>query len=706
VSEIDLLVPRVASAFYGRFCELRPIQRDAIRALVEGQNLILTAGTASGKTEAVTAPLISRLWPDVVHRSGVCLLYVAPTKALVNDLEKRLRGPCEQLGLRVGVRHGDHDALATSLRPQVLITTPESLDVLLFRKEGALADVQAVILDEVHLLYNSQRGLQLSILLRRLQARLHRELQWAAISATVGEPGQLREFLFGPSAVAAEVSQPSKREIDGIIRRVSSEAAFLELVRRLFENRTGKYLLFAASRRECERLADCLGRDPALRQLLFTHYSSLSPAVRVETELGFARASSALCIATSTLELGIDIGDIDAVILWDVPGSVESFLQRIGRGNRRSNKCNVICLVPDTSPWPIGDALRFASLLDAARRGEIVQAAPFELFGAVAQQCMSMIASDGGRYTRVADLHSNCDHLAHLSRTRLDDILGELSSRGYLIRHGFKNQFGAQEALHQLVDGRAIYGNFPSSSVMVEVRHGSKVLGEVPSDNVLKLRRGSIVRFKGERWRIRKVSWDGILVEPTRDRGQPHDFKYGTKAPGFDVSLANRMWHSVQEATISADLDVVRPTPFQKEVAEWCTVFRSAIAASQVPYEVISDGLRYFTFAGSIVNAAIAVYTHQAQIMVDDLSIVADRAIPWNSIPADPQSFMMTLGRLLQLGGEQSIFQKMLPEQLQHSEAAQLWVRHPAVSEVLQRLSQAEPVQIRSGFFGSPPSRY
>src|SRR5262249_16161864 len=115
-------------------------------------------------------------------------------------------------------------------------------------------------------------------------------------------------------------------------------------------------------------------------------------------------------VATSTLELGIDIGDIDAVILWGVPGGVDSFLQRIGRSKRRSNKTNVVCLVPSNSSAVVFDGLRFAALVDAARKGELPIRAPYDLFGAVAQQCLSVIAAQQGSFMRVAEL---CDPFAH-----------------------------------------------------------------------------------------------------------------------------------------------------------------------------------------------------------------------------------------------------------------------------------------------------
>ncbi|MEO0971069.1 MAG: DEAD/DEAH box helicase, partial [Cyanobacteria bacterium J06639_18] len=327
MNDIEMLEQVVASAFYGRFTTLRPVQEAAIEPLVNGQNLVLASGTGSGKTEAVLAPLLSLYWRQAAKNGALSILYIAPTKALVNDLEKRLHPPLNKLGLRVGIRHGDRDDLVSGQTPHILVTTPESLEVLFFRKDTALQTIQAVVIDEVHLLYNTQRGLQLSILLQRLKQSLERDLQWAALSATVGRLQDVRDFLFGRAESANFLKFPAHRRIDAHVRYIAHEQSFLKVIDQLTKGIPTKLLIFANSRRECERLVSVLQQEKQLCPFVFMHYSSLSSEVRIETEQKFLSAKTAICVTTSTLELGVDIGDIDAVILWGVPGSVESFLQ-------------------------------------------------------------------------------------------------------------------------------------------------------------------------------------------------------------------------------------------------------------------------------------------------------------------------------------------------------------------------------------------
>ena len=690
MNNFDQLDRRVASAFYGRFPTLQPAQKAAIAPILAGQNVVLSSGTGSGKTEAVMTPLISRYWHLTAETDSLTLLYIAPTKALVNDLEKRLYLPLYNLGLRVGVRHGDRDDLTSALHPHVLITTPESLEVLLFRKDANLKTVRAVVIDEVHLLYNTQRGFQLSILLKRFKQNLGRALQWAALSATIGRLSDVRDFLFGDSEDAVFLQHPSHRSIDAQVRHVTSESEFLNLIRILTEGHPVKLLIFANSRRECERLAGMLRREDRLRHAVFTHYSSLSPEVRSETEHNFSISNTAICIATSTLELGIDIGDIDAVILWGVPASLESFLQRIGRGNRRSDKTNVICLVTDDSENVMGDTLRFLALADAAKKGELPIRSPYELFGAVAQQCLSIIGSDGGRFTRIADLCKSFEHKPYLNRPIIETILAELADGGYLQHHGFKNQYGADQGLHRLVDYRMIYGNFGAGSQTVEVRHSSKILGKVPVINLLRLKRNDQVRFAGRFWRIRKISQEYVMLDPVQTRTNAVDFIYPSGSIGFDAFLTNRMWQLIHSHDFPFELVA---SHLHDSVSRIIKQLQRICRPDQIPYIREPEGIRYFTFAGHLVNKAVALITEQPKYKAEDISLLVTSSINWETIPTDPEIYEPVFHLLFEALWDQSVYQKLLPVELQLKEFIQDWLKDDTVNHTLARLANSEPIR-------------
>ncbi|GAB4367735.1 MAG: hypothetical protein Kow00121_06290 [Elainellaceae cyanobacterium] len=693
MNTLNLLDQRIASAFYGDFSNLRPAQEAAIEPLVSGKNLVLSSGTGSGKTEAVMAPLVSRYWRQAIRSDALTILYIAPTKALVNDLEKRLSLVLQKIGLRVGIRHGDRDDLQSGFKPHVLITTPESLDVLLFRKDAALDNIQSIVIDEVHLLYNTQRGLQLSVLIQRLKQKIEHPLQWAALSATVGRLSDVRNFLFGTEE-AEFLEFSAHRAIKAHIRHINNEADFIKCIKQLTQGYPAtKLLVFCNARRECERLADILQQQKSLRLKVFTHYSSLSAEVRVEIEHKFSQAKShAVCISTSTLELGIDIGNINAVILWDVPSGAESFLQRIGRSNRRENQTNVICLVTDQTSNYIEDTLSFLALIDTAQKGQLPLRSPYELYGAVGQQCLSMIASDKGRFTRVADLYKLFDHQKYLDRPKLEAILDELSNKEYLQKHGFKNQYGAADNLYRLEDYRLIYGNFGIGSRQVEVCYGSKSLGEVPVDNIFKIRSGTLVRFAGQIWEVRKVSTQAILVEPTQSKGKTVDFSYSGKGLGTDSFIYNQVWHLIYGEDIQVD---VLSKSLNQQINIWLDRIRQSCRVNEIPFTQSTEGIRYYTFGGYLVNKAIGLLTQQSVFQASPISLVARSRIDWASIPANSQAYQPLFDLLFE-SSDHSIYQDLLPAELQVHEFMQAWLKDATVNGVLNRLANSTAVQVSS----------
>lgn len=693
MNTLNLLDQRIASAFYGDFPNLRPAQEAAIEPLVSGKNLVLSSGTGSGKTEAVMAPLISRYWRQSIQAEALTILYIAPTKALVNDLEKRLSLVLQQIGLRIGIRHGDRDDLKSRFKPHVLITTPESLDVLLFRKDAALDNIQSIVIDEVHLLYNTQRGLQLSILIQRLKQKIERPLQWAALSATVGRLSDVRDFLFGiEEAEFLEFS--AHRAIKSYICHINDEAEFIKCIKQLTQGYSAtKLLVFCNARRECERLADALQQERSLHLEVFTHYSSLSSEVRVEIEHKFSQAKShAICISTSTLELGIDIGNINAVILWGVPSGVESFLQRIGRSNRRENQTNVICLVTDKTSNYIEDTLSFLTLINTAQKGQLPLRSPYDLYGAVAQQCLSMIASDKGRFTRVADLYKLFDHQKHLDRPKLEEILDKLSNKEYLRKHGFKNQYGAANNLYKLEEYRLIYGNFSIGSRQVEVCYGSKSLGEVPVDNTFKIRSGTLVRFAGRTWKVCKVSIQAILVEPTQSKSETVDFSYSGKGLKTDSFVCNKVWHlihgeDIQFNSLSQSLN--------QQIDSWLSGIRKICHVNEIPFTQSTEGIRYYTFGGYLVNKAIGLFTQQSDFQASPISLLTHSPIDWASIPVNSQAYH-PLFNLLFESSEQSIYQDLLPKEFQIHEFIQSWLKDTTVNDILHRLANSTAIQTSS----------
>ncbi len=349
---------RTYPAFFARFGRLTEVQLLAIPRILAGENLVIISPAASGKTEAVVAPVVERLLAE--GRTGMAVLYVSPTRALVNDLYRRLVEPMEYLGLKVERKTGDHPQIDERRLPFMLLTTPESFDSLLCRHTGIFRTLAAVILDEIHLLDNTPRGDQLRILLERLRL-INPDIKGYALSATIDDI-QIGRRYFPESGV---VQVGNRREINAELLKGGKDWP-VPVVELLKKRGCHKVLCFFNARSLAEsgvRLFDL----PPFSGKVWVHHASLTRQVREEVEAKMNRERTGILCCTSTLELGIDIGDVDAVVLFRPPFNVSSLLQRIGRGNRRlQNGLYMIGVYLDG--W---ERLLFETFIDCAREGRL-----------------------------------------------------------------------------------------------------------------------------------------------------------------------------------------------------------------------------------------------------------------------------------------------------------------------------------------------
>jgi len=195
--------------FFGRYGRLLPIQSRTIPVVLDGKNAIIVSATASGKTEAVIAPLIERYLKE--ESDGIAILYISPTKALVNDMYDRLNGQLDELGVSISIKTGDTPRFKPGKSPNVLITTPESFDSLICRHPNSFKNIKAVILDEIHLIDNTYRGDQLRLLLKRLKCVSDTYFNIYALSATVACPEEVGSRYLGDFEV---ITDHDKRDIE------------------------------------------------------------------------------------------------------------------------------------------------------------------------------------------------------------------------------------------------------------------------------------------------------------------------------------------------------------------------------------------------------------------------------------------------------------------------------------------------------------
>ncbi|HEX6067643.1 MAG TPA: DEAD/DEAH box helicase [Nitrososphaera sp.] len=325
------------------FDRLTTIQQKALPVIARKINCLLVAPTGSGKTEAAVMPVFTALAQE--SENGIRAIYITPLRALNNDVLRRIVRYAESEGLRVEIRHGDTTAAAKKKivenPPDVLITTPESLAVVLASEKmlAALKGLRYVIVDEVHELVPSERGSHLSISLERLQAASSHELTRIGLSATVGNLEEAAKFVAGTGRKHAVLVDTAARGYDIEVKYVKGSlnnvAHFVvEYVKK--SKVEGSVLLFTNTRDEAEYLGTILNNQSEIK--VDIHHGSLSKEMREETEHTLRAGEAGIVVCTSSLELGLDIGAVDLVIHYGSPRQVSKLMQRIGRSRHRQRE--------------------------------------------------------------------------------------------------------------------------------------------------------------------------------------------------------------------------------------------------------------------------------------------------------------------------------------------------------------------------------
>ena len=373
-----------------------PGQASVMPEIVRGSNVLFAAPTASGKTEAAVAPLYQR--HVSFRRSALSTVYVAPTKALVNDLHERL---VTYLGIRqpgtIARYTGDRHEYTRADGAFCVVVTPEALDSLQLRRPELLQSVRSIVVDEIHLLHGQARGQQLRHVISRIRSaamvpRSKRDnFQIVGMTATLDDMHGVASLWLGEEAKV--LSHGSAREIDLELVDVVVEepgqadrAKAQQLARWLGRTGAEKVLVFTNSRNGAHAIAAHLHQELAgTRWPVHLHFGALPAAQRERVEEQMRSDRFGVCVATSTLEIGIDIGDIDTVVLAEMPRSVNGFLQRIGRGNRRSGICRVVGFRSSED-----DEQLLQALLDCGRRGDLDDVYEYDRPSVRFQQVLSL----------------------------------------------------------------------------------------------------------------------------------------------------------------------------------------------------------------------------------------------------------------------------------------------------------------------------
>ncbi|MBS7624318.1 MAG: DEAD/DEAH box helicase [Candidatus Bathyarchaeia archaeon] len=344
-------------------------QAKVIPKILEGKNVLLISPTASGKTEAAMLPILHMLIQLPKKEPGIKVLYITPLRALNRDMLERLEWWCNKLDIKLAVRHGDTDANERSRQarspPDVLITTPETLQSILsgWIMRRHLQSIRWVVVDEVHELADSKRGSQLALALERLRTICGKDFQIIGLSATIGSPDKVAQFLVGNNRPVEIVKVPVARlmrlqilypkpepqdyELASMLFTHPEVAARLRVMRQLIEKHNS-VLLFTNTRAISEILASRF-KIWDVNFPVSIHHGSLAKPSRIAAEKGLKEGELRGLVCTSSLELGIDVGRIDLVIQYMSPRQVTRLIQRVGRsGHRIGRIANGVIITMDS----------------------------------------------------------------------------------------------------------------------------------------------------------------------------------------------------------------------------------------------------------------------------------------------------------------------------------------------------------------------
>jgi ATP-dependent Lhr-like helicase len=498
---------------------LRPTQLAAIAPIHSGTHCLLLAPTAGGKTEAAAIPMLSRMlreeWP------AASVLYICPIKALLNNLEQRLSYYAGLVGRRVEVWHGDvsqsRKQRALKDAPDILLTTPESIEAMLIStrvdQQAWFGNLRAVIVDELHAFAADDRGWHLRSVLHRLDQYLKRPLQRVGLSATVSNPQELLDWLApsGQRQVVGSASVSTDAEVT--IDHVASLENAATVIARL--HRGQKRLAFCDSRSSAEQLSSML-RAHGVRT--FLSHASLSASERRQAEAAFAEEKDCVIVATSTLELGIDVGDLDKVIQIDAPSTVSSFLQRMGRtGRRGDSKRNFLFLTTNDNAFllALGITQRWS---EAWVEAATPPAKPWPI---VAQQAMVATLERGELPTHeLTEVLAGC--FPELAGDEIASLVEHMVKGAYLDRSEAIVRVGPQL---EREFGRGHYRDLLASfsgSMLLSGKHGSSEVGYIDPTVVTGEPKDKLILLAGRSWRITGIEWSKktVWLEPAKEGGK------------------------------------------------------------------------------------------------------------------------------------------------------------------------------------------
>lgn len=658
--------PLVSAWFGERLGAPTEAQRLAWPAIAAGRDVLVSSPTGSGKTLAAFLAALDGLLRDALEgrlADETRVLYVSPLRALSNDIEKNLQRPLAELsaaavaaghappGIRVGLRTGDTPAARRQALvrrpPHVLVTTPESLYLLLTSERGraCLAQVRTVIVDEIHAVARDKRGAHLALSLERLEALAGHRPQRIGLSATVNPAVELARFLVGAARVGpgglprcALVEVGRRRPLDlGIevprdeLSSIASNELWAETYDRVaaLARAHRSTIVFVNTRRLAERAAHALAERLGPGEVA-AHHGSLARARRLDAEERLKEGRLRAIVATGSLELGIDVGTVDLVVQLGSPGSLSVGLQRVGRSG------HVHGAVPKGRFFPLtrDELVECAALVRGLRAGHLEEIRiPRHPLDVLAQQVVAEAACAPIHVDRLAALVGRAWPYRDLPRAELDAVL-DLLAEGVAARAGRRGAHLHRDAVHGRVRGRrgarlaalTGAGAIPDNAqYQVVVEPEGHVVGQVDEDWAVESLAGEVFLLGNASWRIRRVEAGTVRVEDAHGAPPGIPFWLG-EAPGRSAELSadvaalreeveRRLVGLEPRADVAAWLaeTCALPPAGARQVVDYLAAGRAVLGALPTQETLVAE--RFFDEAGGmqlVIHAPFGARTNRA----------------------------------------------------------------------------------------------
>lgn len=602
---------------------LRPVQDLAAHAILDGNNAIILAPTAGGKTEAAMFPLLAQLVQN--EPQGVGLIYIAPIKALLNNQAERLGLYTEMVGLSRFLWHGDiKDSAKRAFMKApttLLMTTPESLEVMLLSQKVAhqtlFGDLRAIVIDEVHALAGSDRGTHLLSVIERLTVHTTNDVQRIGLSATIGNPHDILRWLQGTSLREGCVVDPPKvaSRKDLFIYLQDTLGAIAHQASQIAQDK--KSLFFCQSRALAEDIAERMrGRGTDV----FVHHSSVSLEERAAAEERFNHGGNASIVCTSTLELGIDVGDLDLVFQANAPSTVSSFLQRLGRTGRRSGQhANTTFFCEN-----IETVLQSIAIVELARKGW-VESVPCQtrVWSVMVHQLFALTLQFGAISAERCWAHLNrVPDFSGITHDEFEMLIQHLIRENYLFVSGGLLSLGNEaEKVFGRKNFMELYAVF-SSPVFYRVKtEAGYEVGSLEQSFVDTLVSDmSSFLLGGRAWTVSHINHADrtIRVIPAPRGKKPSWGGFAPQLLGYDLCQ--------QIAVILLDNE---PIPYindlaQHTLAEYREDLQSFLHPTKPSVQNDGDRLIWWTFAGGQINSTLRYglqFHHDWKITCDNFRI-------------------------------------------------------------------------------------